>query len=208
MPGDDAMTGDWKRAEDRSGEEGQEHDPLDPEHEDASVQRGPDQGDAGLQGAPGLEVELGQVRSELAESRERLLRVAAESENVRRRAEQDVVQARKFALERFALELLPVRDSLERAQAVARDAASPATQALFSGVDLTLQLMDSVLEKFAILPINPVGERFNPDQHQAMTVVESESVPANHVVEVVQKGFLLNERLLRPALVVVAKAKS
>jgi molecular chaperone GrpE len=208
MPGDDAMTGDWKPAEERSGEEEREHDPGFAEHEDASARHDPDEGDVGEQGAAGLEVELGQVRSELADSRERLLRVAAESENVRRRAEQDVVQARKFALERFALELLPVRDSLERAQAVSRDAASPATQALFSGVDLTLQLMDSVLEKFAILPINPVGERFNPDQHQAMTVVESETVPANHVVEVVQKGFLLNERLLRPALVVVAKAKS
>ncbi|MHB8252774.1 MAG: nucleotide exchange factor GrpE [Acidiferrobacter sp.] len=152
--------------------------------------------------------ELAQVRSELAESRERLLRVAAESENTRRRAEQDVAQARKFALERFAAELLPVRDSLERAQAVERSGASAATEALFAGVDLTLQLMDSVLEKFAITVVNPLGLRFNPDQHQAMTVVESTEVPANHVVEVVQKGFLLNDRLLRPALVVVAKATS
>lgn len=197
------MTGEWKQAEDRSGEDEREHDPRAPGHKAARAEGELSEGEVDER-----EAELVQARSELAESRERLLRVAAESENVRRRAEQDVIQARKFALERFALELLPVRDSLERAQAVDRDAASPATEALFAGVDLTLQLMDSVLEKFAIVVVNPVGQRFNPDQHQAMTVVESDSVPANHVVEVVQKGFLLNERLLRPALVVVAKAKS
>lgn len=163
--------------------------------------------DRGREGAAaGVDSELERVKSELAESRERLLRVAAEAENTRRRADQDVAQARKFALERFALELLPVRDSLERASAVDRQAASGAAEALFAGVDLTLQLMDSALEKFAITMVNPVGARFNPEQHQAMTMVESADVAPNHVVEVVQKGFLLNDRLLRPALVVVAKA--
>ncbi len=154
-----------------------------------------------------LAAELERARAEIAENRERLLRVAAEAENTRRRAEQDAATARKFALERFATELLPVRDSLERARAVDRDTAGQALEALFAGVDLTLQLMDSVLEKFAITAIDPAGARFNPDQHQAMSMVESEDVPANHVVEVVQKGFLLNDRLLRPALVVVAKSK-
>ncbi len=154
-----------------------------------------------------LAAELERARAEIAENRERLLRVAAEAENTRRRAEQDAATARKFALERFATELLPVRDSLERARAVDRDTAGQALEALFAGVDLTLQLMDSVLEKFAITVIDPAGARFNPDQHQAMSMVESEDVPANHVVEVVQKGFLLNDRLLRPALVVVAKSK-
>ena len=155
-----------------------------------------------------LASELERVRAELAESRERLLRMAADAENTRRRAEQDVAAARKFALERFAGELLPVRDSLERARAVDRSVAAAATEALFTGVDLTLQLMDSVLEKFSIRMVDPTGERFNPDQHQAMSMVETGDVPANHVVEVVQKGFLLNDRLLRPALVVVAKAKA
>lgn len=155
-----------------------------------------------------LAAELERVRAELAETRERLLRVAADAENSRRRAEQDAATARKFALERFAAELLPVRDSLERARAIDRGTAGNALEALFAGVDLTLQLMDSVLEKFAITVIDPVGARFNPDQHQAMSMVESEDVPANHVVAVVQKGFLLNDRLLRPALVVVAKSKS
>ena len=158
--------------------------------------------------AAALAAELERARAELAESRERLLRVAAEAENTKRRAEQDAANARKFALERFATELLPVRDSLERARAVDRGTAGGALEALFAGVDLTLQLMDSVLEKFAITAIDPTGARFNPDQHQAMSMVESEDVPANHVVEVVQKGFLLNDRLLRPALVVVAKSKS
>jgi len=155
-----------------------------------------------------VEAELERVKAELAESRERTLRVAADAENARRRAEQDVVAARKFALERFALELLPVRDSLERASGIDRAGAAHATEALFAGVDLTLQLMDSAFEKFAITVVDPAGARFNPDQHQAMTMIESAAVPANHVVEVVQKGFLLNERLLRPALVVVAKPPS
>ncbi|HUW99323.1 MAG TPA: nucleotide exchange factor GrpE [Acidiferrobacter sp.] len=154
------------------------------------------------------ERELAKLRAEVAETRERLLRVAAEAENTRRRAEQDIAQARKFALERFALELLPVRDSLERAQAVERSGAGTVAEALFAGADLTLQLMDSVLEKFAITVVDPRGAPFNPDRHQAMTVVESDEVPPNHVVEVVQKGFLLNDRLLRPALVIVAKARS
>ncbi|WP_298135332.1 nucleotide exchange factor GrpE [Acidiferrobacter sp.] len=155
-----------------------------------------------------LAAELEKARAELAESRERLLRVAADAENSRRRAEQDAATARKFALERFATELLPVRDSLDRARAVDRSTASAATEALFAGVDLTLQLLDAAFEKFAITVIDPAGARFNPDHHQALSMVESQDVPANHIVEVVQKGFLLNDRLLRPALVVVAKPKS
>lgn len=178
----------------------------------ASEEGGEDHDGLGTQsendGKAALEQELEKALAEAASARDRLMRIAAESENTRRRAEQDVAQARKFALERFAMELLPVRDSLERAQAVERSGAQAATEALFAGVDLTLQLMDSALEKFAITAVNPVGERFNPDQHQAMTMAESETVAPNHVVEVVQKGFLINDRLLRPALVVVAKAKS
>lgn len=153
----------------------------------------------------GLEAELTKVQSELADIRERMLRVAADAENSRRRAEQDVQQARKFALERFALELLPVRDNLERALRAERGEDPERVEALFAGVDLTLKLMDSVFEKFAITVVDPVGMRFDPERHQAMTMVENAEVPANHVVEVVQKGFLLNDRLLRPALVMVAK---
>lgn len=155
-----------------------------------------------------LSVELEAARAEAAEYRERALRAAADAENARRRAEQDIANARKFALERFASEMLPVRDSLERARAVEQGTASPVTEAFLAGVDLTLKLMDSVLEKFSVTVVDPTGLRFNPDQHQAMTLVESDVVPPNHVVEVVQKGFLLHDRLLRPALVVVAKAKT
>ena len=198
MPEETTMGGTKKEAEGAVEKEG-----LDRETSETEQGSGGEEWDRGR-----LESELEKARLEVAEGRERLLRVAAESENTHRRSEQDAIQARKFALERFAMELLPVRDSLERAQAVERSGAASAMEALFAGVDLTLQLMDSVLEKFAITVVNPVGARFNPDQQQAMTMVESDAVPANHVVEVVQKGFLLNDRLLRPALVVVAKAKS
>ncbi len=152
-----------------------------------------------------LMAEVEKLRADLAENRERMLRAVAESDNVRRRAEQDAAQAKKFALERFAAELLPVRDSLERAGAIDRDAQG--IDAFVAGVDLTLKLMDSVLEKFSVTVVDPVGQRFNPEQQQAMTMIESDTVPANHVVEVVQKGFLLHDRLLRPALVVVAKGR-
>ena len=176
--------------------------------EQGSEAAAPGAADGAVEAGPDLQAELEKVRTELADARERLLRVAAEAENSRRRAEQDAAAARKFALERFAGELLPVRDSLDRARLVDRAAAAADPQALFTGVELTLQLMDSVLEKFAITMIDPAGARFNPEQHQAMAMVESAEVSPNHVVEVVQKGFLLNDRLLRPALVVVAKAKS
>ncbi|MHB1565440.1 MAG: nucleotide exchange factor GrpE [Acidiferrobacter sp.] len=154
-----------------------------------------------------LRATIARLQAETAECRDRMLRTVAEGENVRRRAEQDAANARKYAIERFVTELLPVHDSLERARTIdQRDAG--VTEAFIAGLDLTLQLMDSALEKFSVAAVNPLGERFNPDRQQAMTMVESDTVPSGHVVEVVQKGFLLHDRLLRPALVVVAKARS
>jgi len=130
------------------------------------------------------------------------LRAKAETENMRKRAQVDVANAHKFALEGFAQELLPVRDSLEAAL------ASPnlTLESLKSGVELTLKQLATAFEKANIKEINPLGEMLDPHKHQAMNTVESEATP-NSIVSVFQKGYELNERLVRPALVSVAKPK-
>lgn len=129
------------------------------------------------------------------------LRAKAEADNIRRRAQSDIAAAHKYAVESFALELLPVKDSLEAALA----SAEGAPEALVSGVELTLKQMNSAFAKFQISEINPLQEKFDPHKHQAMTTVESTQAP-NTVVHVMQKGYLLHDRVLRPALVTVAKA--
>lgn len=154
-----------------------------------------------------LKAELDAARAQAAENLDRFLRAKAETENVRRRAETDVASAHKFAIERFALEMLAVKDSLERAKSVDLQAAGAALEKMFEGIDLTLKLMDSVFQKFALAEVNPAkGDKFDPEKHQAMSVQESVEVPPQHVLVTLQRGYLLNGRLLRPALVLVAKA--
>ena len=151
-----------------------------------------------------LQAELDQARAEAAEHLDRLLRAKAEVENTRKRAQADVASAHKYALERFAAEIITVRDSLEFARMVELPAdSSPAVQKMHEGLDLTLKLMDSIFQKFGLTRLDPQGEKFDPERHQAISLVEAEEVPPNHVVNVVQKGYLLNDRLLRPAMVVI-----
>ncbi|MEX2163240.1 MAG: nucleotide exchange factor GrpE [Sulfuricaulis sp.] len=151
-----------------------------------------------------LQADLDQARAEAAELLDRLLRAKAEVENTRKRAQADVASAHKYALERFAAEIIAVRDSLELARMVELPAdSSPAVQKMHEGLDLTLKLMDSIFQKFGLTRLDPRGEKFDPERHQAISLVEAEEVPPNHVVNVVQKGYLLNDRLLRPAMVVI-----
>ncbi|OGT42890.1 MAG: nucleotide exchange factor GrpE [Gallionellales bacterium RIFOXYD2_FULL_52_7] len=126
----------------------------------------------------------------------------AESENIRRRATEDVSKAQKFAVERFSNEMLAVRDSLEAGLAV----ETATVESFKSGMELTLKQLSSVFEKFHIVEINPVGEKLDPHKHQAISMVPSEQ-PANTVVSVMQKGYTLNERVLRPALVLVSQGQ-
>ena len=144
------------------------------------------------------------LQAEVAAARDQVLRANAEMQNVRRRAEQDVEKAHKFALERFAGELLAVVDNLERA--LTAIAEEDATQR--EGVELTLKSLLATLEKHGVNLINPQGETFNPEHHQAITMLEVAGVAPNAVVEVMQKGYSINGRLLRPAMVVVAKASN
>ncbi|MBA2490419.1 MAG: nucleotide exchange factor GrpE [Gammaproteobacteria bacterium] len=133
-----------------------------------------------------------------------LLRTRAEMENLRKRCARELDQARKYAVERFATELLAVKDSLE----MGVDAAGGETEAvkLREGTELTLKMLSRVMEKFNISGIDPQGQPFDAARHQAMTLQENSEVPPNTVVAVMQKGYALNERLLRPAMVIVSKA--
>ncbi|GAB4511107.1 MAG: nucleotide exchange factor GrpE [Sulfuricaulis sp.] len=153
-----------------------------------------------------LQAELEKLRTESAENLDRFLRAKAEVENVRKRGEVDVSIARKYAIERFAAEIVAVRDSLELARMVELPKDSnPAVQKMYEGLDLTLKLIDSIFQKFGLTLLDPKGQKFDPERHQAISMVDSMEVSPNHVVNVVQKGFLLNDRLLRPAMVVVAR---
>jgi len=154
-----------------------------------------------------LRAELEQARTEAGENLDRFLRAKAEAENTRRRAEADVMAAHKYALDRFAAEIISVRDSLDLARMVElpKD-TNPAVQKMHEGLDLTLKLMDSVFQKFGVTLLDPKGQKFDPERHQAISMVDSAEVPPGHVVNVVQKGYLLNDRLLRPAMVVVSRA--
>lgn len=148
---------------------------------------------------------VAELEVELEEAKNQVLRAAAEVQNMRRRAEQDIEKAHKFALEKFASDLLPVLDSLERGIEVSvGDHESVA--AIREGMELTLKVFKDTLKRFNIEEVNPEGEPFNPDTQQAMAMEPSESVEPNTVLKVFQKGYLINGRLLRPAMVVVSKA--
>ncbi len=145
------------------------------------------------------------VEAELKEHWERILRLQAEQENLRKRSQRELENAHKYGIEKFAAELLPVKDSLELGLAAAGDEAGEAEK-IREGMELTLRMFSDVLEKFGVEEINPKGEKFNPEHHQAMSIQESADVEPNTVIEVMQKGYLLNGRLIRPAMVVVSKA--
>jgi molecular chaperone GrpE len=152
--------------------------------------------------AESLEQRLQAAEQQLALEHEQLLRALAETENVRRRAQNDIANAHKYGVEKMVNALLPVRDSLE----AALSSAGGADDAIRNGVELTLKQLDAAFEKFQIAEVNPVGEKFDPHRHQAMSMIDADQ-PANTVVQVFQKGYLLADRVLRPALVAVAKPK-
>jgi molecular chaperone GrpE len=151
----------------------------------------------------GLRDERDQLQGQLVQQREQILRAAAELDNIRKRAARDVEQAHRFALEKFVQELLPAVDSLELAAANAgkADAAS-----LAAGQQATLKLLQKALEKFSVIALDPQGEPFDPQRHEAMAMQPSSTAEPDSVLQVVQRGYELNGRLLRPARVIVAKS--
>ena len=151
---------------------------------------------------PGLEEQLRQAEQKAQEHLESWLRAKAETENLRKRAQADIASAHKYGVENLPEALLPVRDSLEAALAI----ENITLESLKSGVELTLKQLNAVFDKANLKEINPVNEKFDPHKHQAMTLVAHPGEP-NQVVNVMQKGYLLHDRVVRPALVMVSKAK-
>lgn len=151
---------------------------------------------------PSLEELLKKAELTAEEHHDAWLRARAEADNIRKRAQVEIANAHKYAIENFSSEILAVKDSLEAALA----SENASSENLKSGVELTLKLLATIFEKFNIREINPLGEKFDPHRHQAITTVESEGEP-NTVISVMQKGYTLNDRVIRPALVVVGKPK-
>lgn len=154
-----------------------------------------------------LELALAAAKATVADQKDSVIRAKAEVDNIRRRSAQDVEKARKFALEKFAGEMLTTVDNLERAlQSI--DKEDEGNKSVVEGIELTLQGLISSLEKFAIKAVDPQDQPFNPEQHQAMSMQEVPGVAPNTVIAVMQKGYELNGRLIRPAMVMVSKAPS
>ncbi len=189
----------------------QQEDQSEPNDNAQQVQdNGEDDAQAGMDWkayADELEKKLTEAEQTIQSQKDSVLRAKADSDNVQRRAQAEIDKARKFALEKFAGELLSVVDNLERAIAAA-DEQNEVIKPFLEGVEMTQKSLLTTLEKFAIKAIDPQGEVFNPEQHQAMSMQENDEVPANTVMAVMQKGYMINDRLLRPAMVMVSRGGS
>lgn len=170
---------------------------------EATVENTAEVTEIAVESTPSLEELIRQAELKAEEHHDAWLRAKAETENVRRRAQEDIARAARFAVERFAGELLAVKDSLEAALA----ADAPSVESMKAGSELTLKQLVSAFEKSNLSEVNPLGEKFDPHFHQAISMVEAEQEP-NTVVTVLQKGYLIADRVLRPALVIVARAKT
>jgi len=164
------------------------------------------EGEAIAEGEPDPVVKIAELEQALVEARESVLRAQADAINAQRRAEKEVEKARKFALEGFSKEVLVVADNLERALSLVNP-EDEAIKSIVEGIELTLKSFGDVLAKFNIEAVDPHGEPFDPQLHQAMSMVPNPEVDPNTVIAVMQKGYTLNGRLIRPAMVMVSKAE-
>jgi molecular chaperone GrpE len=151
-----------------------------------------------------IEQQLEKAQTTIKDYWDQIMRLKAEMENNRKRSGRDLENAHKFALRNFAESLLPIVDSMEMGQQAA-EAENASLSSIVEGTQLTMSMFIQVLEKHGLKAIDPVGELFDPEQHQAISMIEDENSESNTVISVMQKGFILNERLVRPAMVVVAK---
>ena len=167
-------------------------------------------GDAAMQPEPAVAPQPStSLDRELAEAKDRLLRALADMDNMRKRTEREVADARVFGISNFARDILGVADNMHRAMQALDDElrakADEATKALLEGVELTERELINVLEKHGVTKVEPLGQKFDPNRHQAMYEIEDASVPSGSVIQVMQAGYLIGERVLRPALVAVSK---
>jgi molecular chaperone GrpE len=151
-----------------------------------------------------LRLELQQAQAKAEENWNLFLGARAEADNIKKRAERDVQNAHKYGLEKLISELLPVKDSLELGISAANDTSD--IEKIKEGSELTLKMLNTAIEKFGVQEIDPVGSKFNPDLHEAMAMQPAKDAEPNTVLQVIQKGYVLNERLVRPALVIVARS--
>ncbi len=175
---------------------------MEPREPDLNAQDAANEPVGGRETMPSLEELLREAELKAAEHHDAWLRAKAEAENIRRRSAEDVTKAHKYGIEKFAADLPAVKDSLEAALA----AENTTPESLRSGVELTLRQLEAVLERQSIRAIDPAGQKFDPHRHQAISMLPSDQEPGT-VINVLQKGYLLHDRVLRPALVTVAKAK-
>jgi molecular chaperone GrpE len=178
------------------------HEALPPAQSEPAAEPGAEAAAAQSDLPPTVEEQLRAAELKAAEHHDAWLRAKAEAENIRKRAQEDVAKAHRYGVERFATDLLAVKDSLEAALA----ADSATVENMRSGVELTLRQIESAFDKQQLREINPVGEKFDPHRHQAISMLPSDKEP-NTVINVLQKGYSLNDRVIRPALVTVAKPK-
>ena len=151
-----------------------------------------------------IEQQLEKTQETVKDYWDQNMRLKAEMENYRKRAARDVENAHKFALKNFSEALLPILDSMEMGQQAA-EAENASLESIVEGTKLTTTMFVQVLEKYGLKQLNPIGEKFDPEQHQAISMIDDDNVESNHIISVMQKGFSLNERLVRPAMVIVAK---
>ncbi|HJN95270.1 MAG: nucleotide exchange factor GrpE [Gammaproteobacteria bacterium] len=186
-------------------EQAPESEPVDGAENGAESPTQPDtESDGELSLEAALE-KLAEAEEAAHQAKDDLLRVKAEMQNLRRRTEQDIEKAHKYGQERFSSELLAVMDNLERSLEAASKHEDEAVKAIYEGVDLTLKSFTDCFSKFQIVAVDPMGEPFDPQQHQAMSIQENPEVEPNTVVAVMQKGYTLHGRVIRPAMVMVSK---
>jgi molecular chaperone GrpE len=199
------MSTDEKRNEQFTDELQQAVDSAAEGNAEGNPENNPEAAEAAPESSPSADLEA--LQAKVQEFQEQVLRSQAEMQNVRRRAENDVEKAHKFAVEKFVKELLPVVDSLEKAveSTEGHESSGDLVASIRQGVELTLEMFLSGLKKFNVERLNPVGEPFDPQYHEAMSMVPAPNAEPNSVVAVMQKGYVLNGRVVRPAMVMVAK---
>ncbi|MCP3687453.1 MAG: nucleotide exchange factor GrpE [Gammaproteobacteria bacterium] len=181
------------------------HADLETEHSVSGAEASADEDSAGGDESDvTLEEQLAQSQKTVKDYWDQMMRLRADIENNRKRAERDVENAHKYAMKNFTESLLPIIDSMEMGMSAA-EAANATLQSIREGSELTMNMFVQVLEKQGLIPVDPIGEKFDPEQHQAISMIEDDEAESNTVISVMQKGFLLNDRLVRPAMVVVAK---
>jgi molecular chaperone GrpE len=184
-----------------------EQENLQPENTSEDMQAEEAAADSTKNDEQDLHAELAKAQGTIKEYWDQIMRLNAEIENNRKRAQRDIENAHKFAVKNFVESLLPVTDSMEMGMAATQN-ENATLESIREGMNLTLEMFAQMMQKNGIQAIDPQGEKFNPEHHQAMTMQESDEVEANTVLTVMQKGYLLNERLIRPAMVVVSKPKA